>query len=74
MTNRNWDAARRRDAARRTDVVPGPFALSPPVEPDAPARDPFPILYARYAGAERRAGRKPLPPAQWLRSTSGVKH
>ncbi|HTI81777.1 MAG TPA: hypothetical protein VL614_15115 [Acetobacteraceae bacterium] len=63
MSNRNWDKARAIDRARKPSSEPVVHFAAP--DPD---RTPFPIVYARYANAEKRAGRKPLPPRQWIAS------
>jgi len=73
MTNRNWDAARARDRARKPVYVPEQFDQTPEIKPNTSAREPFPQVYARYAKAERQSGRQPLPPRQWIASLQKAK-
>lgn len=68
----DWQRATQCDKARKPDSVPltGITAL-----PKRKRAVPFATVYARFAAAEREAGRKPLPPLQWiqaLRAKHGV--
>lgn len=63
----NWQSARARDRVNKA----GQPEVCTSLQVMPPARKsttPFPIVYARYANAERREGRQPLPPVQWIAS------
>lgn len=60
MNRMDWDGARRRDKAKGPD----PEIEWHPKKPDRKVS--FAQVYARYANAERNAGRKPKPPLEWI--------
>lgn len=51
------------DAKANKGGRPAPYVAHAP----AGDRLPFPIVYARYANAQRAAGKKPLPPLKWVK-------
>jgi hypothetical protein len=55
----DWQSARQRENARTEPYYPAPSATKS-------AR--FQRNYARYAKQQKAAGRKPLPPVQWIES------
>ena len=60
MSRMDWEKANAAEKWRAADrhETPKPWVRR--------NKTPFAIVYARYANAERRAGRKPLPPVQWI--------
>jgi len=61
MAKLDWEKANAIEKGRE----PGP-QRKPPKPYIRKNKTPFAIVYARYANAERRAGRKPMPPVQWI--------
>lgn len=74
MARMDWSKARQSDCVARQEryatLEQAKAASDPPVftsyAPSAFRRRDIAKAYAKYSNAERAAGRKPLPPAQWL--------
>lgn len=71
MGKLDWQAARTRDSHRKQAAI-ADAQDQLRREEERTQRDPekpsFSIVYARYANRERAAGRKALPPKQWIQS------
>ena len=65
----NWNRVQTETRLKRFDAqarLDAPALY--PLKPKDPKKQPFPIVYARYANEQKRQKKQPLPPIPWIKS------